>query len=210
MSNPPCDEKLAALNVKEGVPALAVWLRWAGRMGLSCFLQLLGWGPREEAAGSGPLLGADWPLGCQSAHCPLSTPPSSRSLRGSGAWPCLLPASPQCREQRMPSVGAPRMLLATWALALASMSPAPSSLSVHWPAAAPGRSHPGSLQAGGEGPKLPLGSLLPARPGLKAVHEDRQACLRRTSHVPAPPAGPPSARAEIKCQLLELNRFILN
>ena len=107
------------------------------------------------------------------------------------------------------------MLLATWSLALVSMSPAPSSVSVHWPVAVPGRSHPGSLQAGGEGPKLPLGSLLPARPGLKAIHEDRQAfsaykCLRRTSHVPASPARPPSARAEVKCQLLELNRFILN
>lgn len=55
MSNQPCDGKLAALNVKEGVPAPAVWLRLVERMQtrLGCFSSSWAGGLREEAGAAG-------------------------------------------------------------------------------------------------------------------------------------------------------------
>lgn len=56
MSNPPCDEKLAALNVKEGVPAQAVWLRrmvWVADRA-----ELFSPAPGPEADGGGSWIGA--------------------------------------------------------------------------------------------------------------------------------------------------------
>ena len=61
MSNPPCDEKLAALNVKEGVPAPAVWLRRMARVADRAELFFPAPGPGADGGGGwiGATVGTD-------------------------------------------------------------------------------------------------------------------------------------------------------
>lgn len=117
MSNPPCDEKLAALNVKgEAQPQLSA------SVGRSCLLQLLGRALSGEVAGAGPLPGTDWSLDHQSAHGALSPTPPVR-LVPEDQRSCLLAPAPQCEDQRVHSAGAPQMHMAT-----GSRAPGPSPL----------------------------------------------------------------------------------